>query len=66
MAQVAELNIEHPASPEGRLTLSIGIAISDPAREDQPDSLVSRSDAALYRAKREGRNRTCLWEKAQG
>lgn len=66
MAQVAELDIEHPASPEGRLTLSIGIAISDPAREDQPDSLVSRSDAALYRAKREGRNRTCLWEKAQG
>ncbi len=66
MAQVAELDIEHPASPEGRLTLSIGIAISDPAREDQPDSLVSRSDAALYRAKHEGRNRTCLWEKAQG
>ncbi|MDH4563082.1 diguanylate cyclase [Pseudomonas sp. BN411] len=66
MVQVAELDIEHPASPEGRLTLSIGIAISDPAREDQPESLVSRSDAALYRAKREGRNRTCLWEKAQG
>ncbi|MDE3739204.1 diguanylate cyclase [Pseudomonas resinovorans] len=66
MAQVAALAIEHPASPEGYLTLSIGIAISDPAREDQPDSLVSRSDAALYRAKHEGRNRTCLWEKGQG
>ncbi|GLZ85029.1 hypothetical protein Pres01_10800 [Metapseudomonas resinovorans] len=66
MALVAELQIEHPASPEGRLTLSIGIAVSDPAREEQPDSLVSRSDAALYRAKHEGRNRTCLWEKGQG
>jgi diguanylate cyclase (GGDEF)-like protein/PAS domain S-box-containing protein len=66
MARIAELAIEHPASPEGRLTLSIGIAVSDPAREDQPDSLVSHSDAALYRAKHEGRNRTCLWEKGQG
>ncbi|MNJ81640.1 Phytochrome-like protein cph2 [compost metagenome] len=66
MARIAELAIEHPASPDGRLTLSIGIAISDPAREDQPDSLVSRSDAALYRAKHEGRNRICLWEKGQG
>ncbi|MDH4656075.1 MULTISPECIES: diguanylate cyclase domain-containing protein [unclassified Pseudomonas] len=66
MAHVAELQIEHPGSPEGLLTLSIGIAVSDPAREEQPDSLVSRSDAALYRAKHEGRNRTCLWEKDQG
>ncbi|MDH4871427.1 diguanylate cyclase [Pseudomonas sp. BN515] len=66
MEQVGELDIDHPGSPVGRLTLSIGIAVSDPAREDQPDSLVSRSDAALYRAKREGRNRTCLWEKTQG
>ncbi|WP_271409723.1 sensor domain-containing diguanylate cyclase [Pseudomonas sp. Q1-7] len=66
MEKIAALAIEHPASPEGRLTLSIGIAISDPAREEQPDSLVSRSDAALYRAKHEGRNRTCLWEKSQG
>ncbi len=66
MALVAELQIEHPASPEGRLTLSIGIAVSDPAREEQPDNLVSRSDAALYRAKHEGRNRTCMWEKGQG
>ncbi|MCO6055838.1 sensor domain-containing diguanylate cyclase [Pseudomonas sp. MOB-449] len=66
MEEIAALAIEHPTSPVGRLTLSIGIATSDPAREDQSDSLVSRSDAALYRAKHEGRNRTCLWEKDQG
>ena len=66
MANVEEMAVEHPDSPFGRLTLSIGIAVSEPAREDQPDELVSRSDAALYRAKREGRNRTCQWDRGQG
>ncbi|MBT8765848.1 sensor domain-containing diguanylate cyclase [Metapseudomonas boanensis] len=64
--QVETLGIPHPDGIGGRLTLSIGIAVSDPAREEQPDSLVARSDAALYRAKHEGRNRTCLWGPNQG
>lgn len=38
------------------VTVSIGIAVFDPAREDSR-ALLARADAALYRAKSNGRNR---------
>ena len=38
------------------ITISIGIAGSEGA-EDSADALLHRADQALYRAKREGRNR---------
>ncbi len=38
------------------VTVSIGIAVFDPAREDAR-ALLARADAALYRAKSNGRNR---------
>ena len=38
------------------VTLSIGIA-SLRGRDDTPASLLKRADQALYRAKRDGRNR---------
>lgn len=44
---------------EGRsltVTVSIGLALND-ERADTPESLLKRADVALYRAKREGRNR---------
>ncbi|NQD92359.1 diguanylate cyclase [Pseudomonas sp. CrR25] len=59
--QLAALQIAHPDSPLGRLSLSIGLASVDPSQEDLPDTLTARSDHALYQAKREGRNRTCIW-----
>lgn len=58
---VANLNLSHPSSPLERMTLSIGLAVADPATEEQAASLVARSDQALYRAKNNGRNRTCIW-----
>ncbi|MSP93746.1 MAG: PleD family two-component system response regulator [Alphaproteobacteria bacterium] len=39
-----------------KVTASIGIA-SSPGTPDKPDALLHRADQALYRAKREGRNR---------
>jgi two-component system cell cycle response regulator len=37
-------------------TISIGLAVFDPARDDAA-TLIARADAALYRAKASGRNR---------
>src|ERR1041384_1628689 len=42
--------------PGGTVTLSIGIA-EFPAHGDTPDAVIASADAALYRAKREGRER---------
>jgi two-component system cell cycle response regulator len=46
-----------PESEEAiQVTVSIGIS-SLASTEDTPDALMKRADAALYRAKRAGRNR---------
>ncbi|RLB57680.1 MAG: hypothetical protein DRI34_07160 [Deltaproteobacteria bacterium] len=42
--------------PEGKLTVSIGVAELD-LDDDQLDDLIERADQALYRAKAGGRNR---------
>ena len=42
-----------------RITISIGLAALDPGRADR-SALMQAADAALYRAKDEGRNRTCV------
>lgn len=58
---VEALGLAHPASPAGRVTVSIGIARTDrteacDAPATQARALLARADDALYAAKHAGRN----------
>ncbi len=56
----AQLAIVHPASPVGPVvTLSLGVASCVPDSDLPASFLVARADAALYRAKQQGRNQVC-------
>jgi diguanylate cyclase (GGDEF)-like protein len=53
------LMIPHPGlGPQRQVTVSLGAASLNPDWPEDSASLVARADAALYRAKRGGRNRT--------
>lgn len=57
LRDMAELQIPHPATPLGHVTVSIGVSTLADCTEPTPQQLISQADAALYRAKGEGRNR---------
>jgi len=57
MAAVERLQIVHPDDPNGRVTVSIGIATHAPDVPMNPTDLLDAADRALYVAKRKGRNR---------
>jgi two-component system cell cycle response regulator len=44
------------------ITMSFGIASFDPENDVSKTDLIKRADHALYKAKRAGRNRCCLYE----
>lgn len=48
-----------PGGESRQITISIGIAALSPERETR-NSLLTAADAALYRAKSQGRNRVCV------
>lgn len=55
---IEELGIPHPSSSVGPVvTLSLGLAVLVPEEGMSPNDLVAAADAALFAAKREGRNR---------
>jgi two-component system cell cycle response regulator len=53
---VAERRFEVKAGRSLAVTVSVGLALNE-AETDTPDVILKRADVALYRAKREGRNR---------
>ncbi|MBB1125178.1 diguanylate cyclase [Thiospirillum jenense] len=53
---VANLNMCHPASTFGIVTISMGVAMDD-VRNPDHETLIRHADGALYRAKETGRNR---------
>lgn len=55
--QIASLAYPHVDGEGGIVTISLGTAVCQPALDDDPDALLRRADAALYRAKHGGRNR---------
>lgn len=56
--EVEALHLSHPKSKvSDHLTVSMGIASVVPSAEQTPEELIAAADAALYQAKRRGRNR---------
>jgi diguanylate cyclase (GGDEF)-like protein len=54
---VASLRIQHPSSPVGFVTVSIGCATARPKPCSETAAFIYQADKALFEAKREGRNR---------
>ncbi|MEA9391941.1 sensor domain-containing diguanylate cyclase [Acerihabitans sp. TG2] len=58
--EIQGLQILHQGSPTGFLTLSLGAFVGQPvASQDTPSTLIAKADAALYQAKRQGRDQIC-------
>jgi len=54
---VRALGIEHAGAPGGTLTISVGVGVVLARSGLYADALIRAADLALYRAKREGRDR---------
>lgn len=62
-AKVAAMQLQHGSSTVSpHVTVSIGIATVSPGENMPAELLIAAADLALYRAKREGRNRICIAE----
>jgi two-component system chemotaxis family response regulator WspR len=57
---IEQLAIDNPRSPDGVITMSIGLATILPSKADSAQALVARADKALYQAKNDGRNRVVV------
>ncbi|MDC6110213.1 sensor domain-containing diguanylate cyclase [Serratia rubidaea] len=61
LAHVRQMQIPHEGSPLGQITVSIGVAVQTPgnAADSTPVALIKQADAALYQAKKNGKNQVC-------
>jgi diguanylate cyclase (GGDEF)-like protein len=59
---VEDLRIAHAAAPSGHVTISVGVAALVPAAGEAAERLIDLADAALYAAKRRGRNAVIVHE----
>ncbi|HXW40892.1 MAG TPA: sensor domain-containing diguanylate cyclase [Xanthobacteraceae bacterium] len=57
---VEDLMINHSESPCGHVTVSIGVQSMVPEKFQTPAELIEAADAALYEAKRRGRNKVVV------
>src|SRR5262249_6655818 len=55
-AGIEGLHISHGGAPQGRITVSVGVAATIPAVGQNSADLIEAADAGLYMAKRRGRN----------
>lgn len=51
---------EHSGAEDKPLGVSVGLALFDPTSGEDVEGLISRADAAMYKAKRAGRGQFCL------
>ena len=61
-SSVEQRNLAHPTMARGCVTVSIGVATMGGKETMDPATLVKAADAALYQAKRDGRNRVRVAE----
>jgi len=60
---IEALKVEHPGSPRGRLTVSIGAACVDPTSGRSHLGFIQLADEALYEAKEQGRDCVIIRDK---
>ena len=62
---VNKLHVAHQESIVSKyVTISLGVHSLVPSSESNPELLIALADKALYQAKKEGRNRACLYSRA--
>jgi diguanylate cyclase (GGDEF)-like protein len=59
---IEQRNLPHLAAPSGFVSVSVGVATVKPQDAANEQALIEAADAALYEAKRRGRNAVAVWQ----